>query len=321
MGDVYANGLEISGKVSGGKTIAAMPDVCFTPPENPATPPGIPIPYPSFGMGDDTESGTGTVFIGGKTVNIKKKSDLSKTTGTEAGCAAKKGVITSKNTGKAYFISWSNDVKFDGEPVIRMSDMSTHNHSSDPGNAPPWAHVLKMDVGGKDCASILAECKIQLHKHQDSPCMNPHQSEHMCQNAFFQNKRGGASHSIPDFPNYSKNTAPCVCMEGPGHAGANTPHGRKTSAQLKFAQGCGTTQPTVKQAVDNEVNNIREHHPAVDNNGSKREDALECLELVIYAYLEQASGKKGDALKSTKVRVPGGDKISPPSASPIQELD
>lgn len=50
MADVYANGLEISGKAVQAQTIAAFPDVCFTPPQTPATPPGVPIPYPSFGI-------------------------------------------------------------------------------------------------------------------------------------------------------------------------------------------------------------------------------------------------------------------------------
>ena len=35
---VFANGLEISGKAQGCKIIAAFPDVCFTPPQTPATP-------------------------------------------------------------------------------------------------------------------------------------------------------------------------------------------------------------------------------------------------------------------------------------------
>ena len=78
-GNVFANGLEISGKAVTAQTIAVFPDVCFTPPESPATPPGVPIPYPSFGMAADTEKGTGNVFISGKTVNIKNKSDESKT--------------------------------------------------------------------------------------------------------------------------------------------------------------------------------------------------------------------------------------------------
>lgn len=145
-GNVFANGLEISGKAVQAQTIAAFPDVCFTPPENPATPPGVPIPYPSFGMASDTENGTATVFISGKTVNIKNKSDESKTSGTEAGCAAKKGVVTSKNTGKKYFNSWSTDVKFEGEPVIRFTDLATHNHASPIGNAPPWPEVAKADL-------------------------------------------------------------------------------------------------------------------------------------------------------------------------------
>ena len=146
MSNVFANGLEISGKAVQAKTIAVFPDVCFTPPQTPATPPGVPIPYPSFGMASDTEKGTGTVFIGGKTVNIKNKSDEKKTTGTEAGSTPKKGLITSKNTGKKYFHKWSNDVKFEGEPVIRFSDLATHNHASPSGNTIPMIEVCGMDV-------------------------------------------------------------------------------------------------------------------------------------------------------------------------------
>ena len=35
--DVFANGREISCKKADGKSICAFPDVCMTPPENPAT--------------------------------------------------------------------------------------------------------------------------------------------------------------------------------------------------------------------------------------------------------------------------------------------
>ena len=157
MGGVFANGLEISGKAVSAKTIAAMPDVCFTPPENPATPPGVPVPYPSFGMAGDTDKGTGTVKIGGKTVNIKNKSHLTKTTGTEAGSAAKKGIITSKNTGKEQFNSWSNDVKFDGEPVIRNTDMATNNHASPAGNTPPWIHIALGNFAGNSMFDCINE--------------------------------------------------------------------------------------------------------------------------------------------------------------------
>ncbi len=98
MGGVFANGMEISGKSVQAQTIAAFPDVCMTPPENPATPPGVPVPYPNFAMASDTEKGTGKVKIKDKEVNLKNKSDMKRTSGDEAGCAAKKGVITSKKT-------------------------------------------------------------------------------------------------------------------------------------------------------------------------------------------------------------------------------
>ncbi|MBV2091711.1 MAG: DUF4150 domain-containing protein, partial [Candidatus Thiodiazotropha sp. (ex Ctena orbiculata)] len=48
--DVYANGRELSCKKADGKSICSFPDVCFTPPQTPATPPGVPIPYPNTGM-------------------------------------------------------------------------------------------------------------------------------------------------------------------------------------------------------------------------------------------------------------------------------
>lgn len=333
MANVFANSLEISGKATDGKTIAAFPDVCFTPPENPATPPGVPIPYPSFGFANDTENGTGTVKISGKTVNIKNQSDLSKTSGTEAGSAAKKGVITSNNTGKEYYRSWSNNVKFDGEPVIRFTDMATNNHASDVANTPPWIHVLSPAPPGLNCAKILTDCGLQLHAHKDSPCVSPDQSEHMMQNALFQNTRGGSAGSIAEFPKYSAKEAPCICMKGPGNINAASPHGAKTTAQHAFAMGCGTTRPTVDAAIKNELKSIKEHHPKINANATHkspqdqpiadeetRKLALECLEAIIRAYLEHCSGKKGDDLNQTKCRVPWGDKVPGASVSSPSSL-
>ena len=107
---VFANGREVACKAAAGKTICAMPDVCMTPPENPATPPGVPIPYPNTGMASDTTDGSKKVKISKKEVGLKNKSSFKKSMGDEAGAAAKKGVITSKNTGKVFFESWSMDV-------------------------------------------------------------------------------------------------------------------------------------------------------------------------------------------------------------------
>lgn len=132
--DVFANSREISCKKGDGKTICEFPDVCFTPPENPATPPGVPVPYPNTAFSKDTTEGSKTVKITGQEVMLKNKSYLKTSTGNEAGCAAKKGVITSKIKGKAYFISWSPNVKFEGENVVRHIDMTTNNHASPTAN-------------------------------------------------------------------------------------------------------------------------------------------------------------------------------------------
>ena len=52
-----------------------------------------------------------------------------------------KGVVTHKNTGKVFFTMWSMDVKVEGENVVRMMDLTTHNHGSMPGNTPPWPYT------------------------------------------------------------------------------------------------------------------------------------------------------------------------------------
>ncbi len=66
--DVFANGREVACKAADGKSICAFPDVCMTPPENPATPPGVPVPYPNTGFARDTTEGSRSVRISGKEV-------------------------------------------------------------------------------------------------------------------------------------------------------------------------------------------------------------------------------------------------------------
>jgi hypothetical protein len=50
--------------------------------------------------------------------------------------------------GNVYFNMWSMDVKVEGENVVRNFDMTTHNHGSLPGNAPPWPYIDKIAVPG-----------------------------------------------------------------------------------------------------------------------------------------------------------------------------
>jgi len=157
---VFANGREISCKAGAGKTICAFPDVCMTMPQTPATPPGVPIPYPNTGMASDLDKGSKKVKISDKPVGLKDKSCFKTSSGDEAGSAPKKGMVTSKNKGKVYFQAWSMDVKFEGENVCRHLDMTTNNHGSQPGDTAPWPHVSKISLAGlppKPCKKSCAK--------------------------------------------------------------------------------------------------------------------------------------------------------------------
>jgi hypothetical protein len=157
---VYANMMEIACKAGSGKAICALPDVCMTPPQTPATPPGVPIPYPNTGMASDCTDGSSTVQISGQEVMLKNKSYFKRSSGDEAGCAPMKGVITHTNMGKVYFNMWSMDVKIEGENVVRHLDITTHNHASFPGNSPTWPFLDEMAFSGSGpCKDIAADLK------------------------------------------------------------------------------------------------------------------------------------------------------------------
>ncbi len=89
---VYANGLEVACKAQANKVIAAFPDVCFTPPGESGHTPWRSSSLSFFWLRQGTDKGTGTVKIA---VNdyAEKQVLLRKIPGTEAGRAAKKGII------------------------------------------------------------------------------------------------------------------------------------------------------------------------------------------------------------------------------------
>jgi hypothetical protein len=250
---VYANNMEVSCKQASGKGICAFPDVCFTPPQTPATPPGVPIPYPNTGMASDTSDGTSTVKISGQEVMLKNKSNFKTTSGNEAGSAPKKGVVTSKNTGKVYFTAWSMDVKAEGENVVRHFDLATHNHGSSPGNTIPWLYTDEMDV-----SSIPTGCKAQANKfnaackkcvksHADGSmnlagtntamcddkdckkarecvltpynmgCCDDKTPHHVVPKSQFK-QRGASKYTLPAGGSYDPDKAPCICAKGHGHS-------------------------------------------------------------------------------------------------------
>jgi Domain of unknown function (DUF4150)/GHH signature containing HNH/Endo VII superfamily nuclease toxin 2 len=162
---VYANGMSIACKAASGKTIAAMPDVCLSPPTPPAGP--VPIPYPNTAMASDTDGGSKTVQIGGQEVMLKDQSTFKTSSGDEAATKSLgMGVVTHQIQGKANFVAWSMDVKFEGQNVPRHLDLMGHNEASSPPNTPPWAYLDSMSAAQvKNCASLKKNVEEKCGKH------------------------------------------------------------------------------------------------------------------------------------------------------------
>ncbi|NTX08783.1 MULTISPECIES: DUF4150 domain-containing protein [Myxococcus] len=121
------NKMSVVTKDSGGVS-TAFPDVCRTP--SPGGP--VPIPYPNVAQSSDTDKGTKKVSVGGNPVCVND-STFKTSTGDEAGTAGG-GVASSKTQGKAEFVNYSFDVKFEGKNVARAFDLMLHNDK----NTPPF---------------------------------------------------------------------------------------------------------------------------------------------------------------------------------------
>jgi hypothetical protein len=263
--EVFANGREIACKAAEGKSICAFPDVCMTPPENPATPPGVPVPYPNTGMASDTTEGSTTVKITGKEVMLKTKSYFKKSTGDEAGSAAKKGVVTSVNRGKVYFTAWSMDVKFEGLNVVRHLDLTTHNHASMPANTPTWPYIdaMAMPRGGPCSKEKSAEEEAcGKHETEDDKCQDddcrtarkcmlvPYEAtagqaaccpgqtpHHLIEVHCFTPAGGrGAGERLRGFARYDDKKAPCVCCDESSRYHGD--HGSMHAIQGMYERSC-----------------------------------------------------------------------------------
>jgi len=147
---VYANGQEIACKATEGVAPSAFPDPCWSPPPPPAGP--VVVPYSNSTDASRIRRGTCTVFIAGQTVAIADYAYFVTSTGNEpATHAFGKGLATGALKGKAYFRSWSMNVKFEGLGVARHLDLVSHNHGSMPSNTPVFPYVSRGWLGGHDC--------------------------------------------------------------------------------------------------------------------------------------------------------------------------
>jgi uncharacterized Zn-binding protein involved in type VI secretion len=115
-----------------------MPDVCKTP--APPAPP-VPIPYPNMAMPPMGNPATTKVLIGGMPA-LTKASKITLSSGDEPGVAG--GVISGKNMGPAEFVLSSMVVMLEGNPAVRLGDMTKHNDGNIVGSVLAPGQVIVM---------------------------------------------------------------------------------------------------------------------------------------------------------------------------------
>jgi len=152
--DITVNGLGLTYKGTIGISTATLPDVCKTP--SPAGP--VPIPYPNIASQSSLKGGTTTVKAHGQMIAVKG-SQYGSSNGDEAGTAG--GVKSSVNMKATDWITYSFDVKMDGQNACRHTDKKFHNNQNTvdlAGNADP---VKPAGLSPED-SKLWDECK-ELH--------------------------------------------------------------------------------------------------------------------------------------------------------------
>ena len=130
---------------------ACFPDVCKTP-----TPGGpVPIPYPNIAMSAQAAKTSKKVKVDGEGVMVKG-SNFSMSSGDEAGNAGG-GVVSNKFKGKAEYLNYSFDVKFEGKNVCRLADpMGNNCGSTFNGPCPGEAQAPTVVMPGKEAGDLEA---------------------------------------------------------------------------------------------------------------------------------------------------------------------
>lgn len=101
-----------------------FPDTCDTP-----TGTGVdaPIPYPNIAQSSDLDDGTGDVQCDGEDCCVES-SNFDASNGDEAGVSG--GVISGDTSELAEPTNYAQDVKFEGDGVVRALDVFTQNDSN-----------------------------------------------------------------------------------------------------------------------------------------------------------------------------------------------
>src|SRR4051812_43820376 len=157
-GHILVNGLGLTYKGTVGLSTATIPDVCKTP--SPGGP--VPLPYPNIADQSSLTDGTTTVTAKGQMIAVKG-SQYGRSNGDEPGTAG--GVKSNVNMKATDWITYSFDVKMDGENACRHTDKKFHNNQ----NTVDLAGNLDPAVAARGIAklkSILCECDRKVNAQQ-----------------------------------------------------------------------------------------------------------------------------------------------------------
>lgn len=123
---IIINGLTVVHKSSDGMITSAAPDMCITPGAGP-------VAYVNVAFSKDIVNGSVTVMTDGVTAALKD-TEFTPSHGDEPGTGG--GVVSGVNMGWAKFTNYSQDVKFEGRNVARLSDPMMMNGNNPNTNSP-----------------------------------------------------------------------------------------------------------------------------------------------------------------------------------------
>jgi len=178
-------------------------------------------------------------------------------------------------------------VKVEGENVVRMLDLTTHNHGSVPGNSTPWPYIDEMSAlqAGGACEGVDLKYRLTPHHHG---CEGDDVAAH---------------HLIPNRqmsgvkPDYTRSTAPCICAQGLNqHAGQHGEY-HKIVDLAEFKAFDAGKDYSYKQARDNAVDSVAK----VNNLKSPEAEKVKgCIKLQLDNYYkDRCKMKEGDDVKTS----------------------
>lgn len=288
--NVFANGLEVAAKQSDNQSIAAMPDVCLSPPSPPAGP--LPIPYPNFSNASDMSDGTKTVKIAGDEAGMKDQSNYKTSKGDEAATRSfGMGVVSHSIQGKTYFAAWSSDVMFEGANAVRFMDLTTHNHGS-PSNPP----------------SATASTGTPA----------PPEPDPECEELDKQNKKLRASKVDPKYKGGFTVTTSFSTRPGEGswfRAAVSSPKCLKNQNDTAFAP---PNSKSTMGCTKTEYGEGMPRHSAVNNNMARNHAEPKLMEPIFVAAGSPSSPLSPGALGALKMKTFHKDKSGAADAMPCE---